>query len=181
MSIFQNTRVSDFVGRQGQPPASLRALRGVDPGTTPYGDDEQAFAMSELAGQLSDRQKIWEEQERGPYASHSRSPMLENIFNETINPSWSQFGSAMATAPIMAQNRGMKGRVDLAGAGPGSGTGIGRLRGQAGGYNSSGSFNSGAMMPVDLDTLAGDTTSPMTAPRDQNAAMRALQFFMRGR
>lgn len=180
-SYFENTPLTSKYGVSTPPPASLRALRGVSPATTPYSDEERSYAMQGVAGNLQNRQRTWEAQERTPFmASHSRSPLDEARMNEILFPSWSAFGSSMAAQPYLAAGRGLKSNVDLMGAGPGSGTGIGRLMGEVGSYGPSGSF-SRSQAPTDLDTLAYDARDPFTAPNDQNAALRALMMFMRGR
>lgn len=181
-SYFQNTPLSSMAyGPRNPLPPSIRALKGVGPDQVPYSDEERGFGLRGLAGDLEQRQSVWEQQQRTPFmASHSRSPMDEARLNENTSPAWSSFGSAMATQPHMAANRGMRADVDLYGQGPGTGTGIGRMTGEYGGYGQSGSFQS-AGPSTDLDTLAEDARSPHTNPRDKNAALRALQFFMRGR
>lgn len=180
-SYFENTPLTSKYGTSTPPPASLRALRGVSPSMTPYSDEERSYALQGMAGDLQKRQQVWEAQERTPFmASHSRSPLDEARMNEIMFPSWSSFGASMASQPYLAAGRGLKANVDLTGNGPGSGTGIGRMMGEIGGYGPSGSF-SRSQAPTDLDTLAEDASNPYVAPNDQNAALRALMLFMRGR
>lgn len=155
----------------------LQELEGVDPNTVPYSDEERAMARGQRAQELNARQKTWEEQRRMfPFGPPSQSPVDESKLAERLSPSWSRFMDHYADVPYLAAGRGLKGRVDLVGQGPGTGTGIGRWMGQVGRAGSSGSFEP-TQSATDLETLVGDARNTNLSQYDRTAALKALRMF----
>lgn len=163
-------------------PAALKALKGVGPNVTPYGEDEQELAFQQQHAALEQGQQDWA---AGPVFDRTRGGYQRNPANIRSQfeagaggPTWARFAEAMQRQQLMAGNRGMKSRIDLVGEGPGSGTGIGRWNAQVGSAGPGASFRSQGP-DIDLDTLASD--SQMAAqPRDRSRALQALQLISRG-
>lgn len=178
-----STPVADFRGSRPSLEAlrRIQALEGVSPNDVPYSDEEREVARGQRATELEGRQKVWEEQQRMfPFGPRSRSPIDESRLAAMTSPAWSRFMDHYADVPYLANNRGMKGRVDLVGNGPGTGTGIGRWMGQVGYGNSAGSFTP-TQSATDLETLVGDARNSQLGAGDRQAAIKALRMFGGGR
>ena len=159
----------------------VKSLKGVGPDQTPYGDDEMELAFNQQAADVQGQQA---EFMQGPRFDLSRGgaqldPITQRAKAKGIaGGSRAAFMEALQRSSLMAQNRGMRSKIDLVGEGPGTGTGVGRWNAQIGEAGPGGSFRS-QTPSIDLDTLADDTRMAPVA-RDRSRAMQALSSLVRG-